>query len=182
MRGSGAWFQSKYTPSAGFEYRRNPKWYMKDRPFLDGWDVPIVSDYAQGLAQLKSGGLWYYNVRQEDVVQTKRDVPELALQKMGGFFRAGSMIYFGLDPKGRGAGAPFFDERVRKAMSMLIDRDLWIDTFFGVSKYAAEGLPLETRWHSHVFAGEQAWLDPQTREMGAAAIFFKHDPARHGSF
>jgi ABC-type transport system substrate-binding protein len=97
---------------------------------------------------------------------------------MGAFFRAGSMIYFGLDAKGKGAGGPFFDERVRKAMSMLIDRDLWIDTFFGVSRFAADGLPLDTRWHSHVFAGEEAfWLDPQTRDMGAAAIFFKHEPA-----
>jgi ABC-type transport system substrate-binding protein len=65
---------------------------------------------------------------------------------------------------------------VRKAMSMLIDRDLWIDTFYGVSDFAKDGLPLETRWHSHVFAGEEAWLDPRARDLGETAVFFKHDP------
>jgi ABC-type transport system substrate-binding protein len=177
MRGSGAFSQSRYTPSAGYEYRRNPDWYVKDRPFLDGHDLAIISEYSQGLAQLKAGNLWYYPVVQPDVVQTKRDVPELTLMKIQAFPRVAPMIYFGLDPKGRGAGSPFFDDRVRKAMSILIDRDLWIETFYNVSSFAADGLPLETRWHSHVYAGEEAyWLNPQGGELGEASTFFKHDP------
>jgi ABC-type transport system substrate-binding protein len=177
MRGSGAWFQSRYTPSVGFEYRRNPNWYMKDPPFLDGWDRPIISEYAQGVAQLKSGVLCWYPVRQSEVVQTKRDVPALTMLSIRGFPRVAPLLYFGLDAKGKGAGTPFFDDRVRKAMSMLIDRDLWIDTFFGVSEFAADGLPLESRWHSHVYCGEEAfWLNPQSREMGDGAMIFKHDP------
>ncbi len=178
MRGTGAWYLAKYTPSVGFEYRRNPNWYNKDLPLLDGVDLATITEYAQGLAQFKAGNLWAYGVRQEDIVQTKRDVPALSLLKAAAYARVQPTIYFGLDQKGKGAGTPFFDERVRRALSMLIDRDLWIDTFFNVSKFQADGLQVDTRWNSHVFAGEeQFWVDPRGKDLGEGAKYFSHDPA-----
>ena len=57
--------------------------------------------------------------------------------------------------------SPFKDERVRQAFSMLMDRQLLIDTLQNVDELRASGLPLETRWNSSMWCGwEGAWLDP----------------------
>jgi ABC-type transport system substrate-binding protein len=56
------------------------------------------------------------------------------------------------------------------------DRDLYIDVFHDVSKFAAEGLPMETRWNSHLWADHAGWwLDPQGKDFGPNARYFKHD-------
>jgi len=52
-------------------------------------------------------------------------------------------LTFGVLPAGK---SPFLDERVRQALSMSWDRDLWIDTFFNVPTFTAEGLPVESRF------------------------------------
>jgi ABC-type transport system substrate-binding protein len=49
-------------------------------------------------------------------------------------------MYFGVRP-----GSPFHDDRVRRAVSMLLDRDLLIDTFYNVDKFRAEGMQTDTR-------------------------------------
>jgi ABC-type transport system substrate-binding protein len=60
------------------------------------------------------------------------------------------------------------------------DRDLYLDTFHNVTKFTAEGLPVETRWNSHVSAlgsEDVYWLDPKGKEFGPNAKFFRHDIA-----
>src|SRR5262249_16416206 len=50
--------------------------------------------------------------------------------------------------------------------------------FFNVSKFAGEGLPVETRWNSHVNANWDGWwLDPKGKEFGPNARYFQHDIA-----
>lgn len=174
MRGSGAWYMAKYTPSVGWEYRKNPNWYNKPLPFLDGIDRPIVSEYATGLAQFKAGNLWSYGVRQEDILTVKRDVPELQMRQSDSFSRnPGAIMFFGFKE-----GSPFLDERVRRAASMLMDRDLFIDTTNNVSNFTKEGLPVATRIQSHVACGEEGfWLDPKGKELGEGAKNFEFNPA-----
>ena len=43
------------------------------------------------------------------------------------------------------AKSPFLDERVRQAVSLSVDRDLWLDTVFNVTPFTSQGLPVETR-------------------------------------
>ena len=93
----------------------NPNWYRKDRPFLDGWDRPIISEAAQQLAQFRAGNIWYGGVRQEDMLTTKRDLPNVVLQKSGDFSGGVHHIMFGFRP-----GSPFNDERVRQAVVLMI--------------------------------------------------------------
>ena len=171
-RGSGAWVLTDYQRNVRFTFRKNPNWFVKDRPFLDGWDLPIIPEYAAGLAQFRAKRLWSFTVRQEDIVATKRDLPELVLQQ-DDFSRANWQMYFGIRP-----GSPFLDERVRRAAAMLIDRDQWIDTFFNVSKFKAEGFPVDVRWHSHISSGwEGFWLDPRSDAFGEGKANFQYNPA-----
>jgi ABC-type transport system substrate-binding protein len=82
---------------------------------------------------------------------------------------------FGWLPEGR---SPFLDERVRQAVSMAIDRDLFIDTVHNVDNFRSEGLPVETRWNSHLNATTEGWwLDPKSKDFGPNAKYFQHDVA-----
>jgi ABC-type transport system substrate-binding protein len=174
MRGTGAWRLESYKPSQSVHYSRNPDWYDADKVKLDGIDLYIVTEYATGLAQLRGGNLWTYAVRPEDLITTKRDVPQLVMQSETAFSRSISpYVAFGVLP-----GSPFIDDRVRKAVSMLIDRDLWIDTFYNVSNFEKEGLLVPTRWNSHTPCGDEAyWVDPKGNDLGEGARYFRHDAA-----
>ena len=60
---------------------------------------------------------------------------------------------------------------------MLIDRDPWIDAFYNVSNFEAEGLPVDARWDSHYMAGEPPfWIDPKGDGLGEGAAYFKYNP------
>jgi peptide/nickel transport system substrate-binding protein len=161
-RGTGAWLVEEHTPSVVVKLRRNPNWYQKDRPFFDGWDIIVVPDYAQGLAQLKAGNLDTYAVRQEDVIVTKKDSPDLSMVQRAGWSKtSGGWLQFGL--KG---DSPFADERVRKAFSMEIDREAYLDTFSNKEKFTAAGLPMEHIVSNFAGPGFPFYLDPKGKEMG----------------
>jgi len=173
MRGTGPWLLTKYEPSVGFEYRKNPTWHIPGRPYLDGIQSPILKEYAQRLAQLKTGAIWTADVRAEDVVQTKRDQPGLAMYTSP--FPIDRPILIGFSQV---EGSPFLDARVRRALSMLIDRDTFIDVFNNVSGFHKSGLDVETRWHSHFAAGEPPyWIDPKGKGLGEGAAYFQHNVA-----
>jgi ABC-type transport system substrate-binding protein len=62
---------------------------------------------------------------------------------------------------------------------MAIDRDLWIDTVYNVSKFQSQGLPVETRWNSTVLpaANYYGWLDPRGKDFGPNSKYLQHDIA-----
>jgi ABC-type transport system substrate-binding protein len=180
-RGSSAWKMTKWEPSVGFTYERNASWHL-DPPFLDGIQQTIVSEYAARRSQFVAGNLWTMGgtgpgvgpggVRAEDVVATKNEKPELAMYADAFPEARRNVIGFSYRPS-----SPFHDERIRRAVSMLIDRDPWIDAFYNVSSYEAEGLPVEARWDSHYMAGEPPyWIDPKGNGLGEGAAYFQHNP------
>jgi len=112
-------------------------------------------------------------IRAEDVVPLKKEQPKLAMYADPFPITRRPLIGFNYKD-----GSPFLDVRVRRAVSMLIDREPWIDTFYNVSKFKAEGLPVDSRWESHYMAGEPPyWIDPKGKGLGEAAAFFQHNPA-----
>jgi ABC-type transport system substrate-binding protein len=61
---------------------------------------------------------------------------------------------------------------------MLIDRDLYIETFGNVKQFKDEGIEVATRWNSAFACGEEAyWLDPKGKGLGEAAKFYQYNPA-----
>jgi ABC-type transport system substrate-binding protein len=142
MRGAGPWYLETWDRSTRMNFRKNPNYWAKDRPFVDGYDGPIIGEYAQRLAQFRAGKIYGGVVAQNDIIATKEEIPELNVFQ-GEYGRGNWQIYFGLRPN-----SPFRDERVRRAVSMLIDRDQILDTFNQVSDFTKKGWPIATRWHS----------------------------------
>jgi peptide/nickel transport system substrate-binding protein len=172
-RGSGAWLVEEDRWPTSISLKRNPNWYENERPYYDNWELINLVDYAQGLAQLKTGGVETFGVRQEDIFGIKNENPSLVMTQRAQFTRnTGGWTYFGLRP-----GSPFRDDRVRKALSMLIDRDSWLDTFSGRAEWERIGVPVETAWTSFVGPGWSFFLDPREKEIGEGGRNFLYNPA-----
>jgi ABC-type transport system substrate-binding protein len=177
--GTGPFVLTKYTPSVGYSFKRNPDYYDKDFALVETVEMPIVPEYATALAQFKTGNIYSMGsggntpkVRPEDILATKRDEPRLQIYPadLGG---GGPRMGFGYLPK-----SPFLDERVRQAFSMAIDRDLYMDTFLNVGKFQSEGLNVESRWNTGLMATfEGWWLDPKGKNFGPNARYYQRDIA-----
>jgi peptide/nickel transport system substrate-binding protein len=175
-RGSGPFILSKGQPGVAFDYVRNPNyWNAANRPFLDGFTWTVIPDSSQILAQLKAGRLWYYESPAADqVLITKQDVPELNLlaqspfnTKLGGYHLNVSKL----------DNSPFKDVRIRQAISMLIDRDSYNDTFGDIQNMEANGISVESGWDTHVPVGWPGdWLDPKAGKVGNGSQYFKFNP------
>ena len=175
VRGHGPWQLDEYVPSARLTWRKNPDYYVKGRPFPDKWERPIVIDYAQQLAQFKSGNIWTTVARQEDVVQTKKDVPQALLLQADAFTTSVSpMLSFGWDNS-----SVFKDIRMRQAVSMLIDRQAFSDVMDNRDGFKREGLDLPVAFQTVVSAGWSGfWLDPTNeKEFGPNHKYLKLDMA-----
>jgi peptide/nickel transport system substrate-binding protein len=176
MIGTGPYMLDKYTTSVGFTWKRNPDYYDKTFPLIDAIETPILLEYAAGLAQLKAGNLYHFAVRPEDILSVKRDIPELNIYKyLSTAVSGGDSLRFGWQPTD--VNRPFRDERVRQAVSMSYDRELYIDTFSNAATFEAEGLPVDTYWYTALGNAPGWWLDPRSRDFGPNAKYFQYDVA-----
>jgi ABC-type transport system substrate-binding protein len=168
VRGYGPFLLDQYQPSALHVWRKNPDYYVKNRPFYDKVENPIVPEYATRLSQFKAGNVWLSVATQQDIVQTKKDVPALNLFQGETHTLTPSFYAFGYE-----GNSPFKDERVRQAVSMLLDRELMADTINGRDQFAKDGLDVPTAYHTVVGAGwDGYWLDPQDeKKFGANAKY-----------
>ena len=129
--GSTAWFISNFTPSASLTYRRHDGYWDAAHAFIDEVKEVIVPEYATAISQFRTGALHVYPVRQEDVLATKKDVSALQMYLTDPPTQYG-IWRFGWNPAKK---TPFRDQRLRQALSMSIDRDLWMDTFYNLSTF-----------------------------------------------
>jgi len=180
VRGHGPYFLEEYTPSVRFVWRKNPDYYVKDRPFMDRIEIPIVPEYATRLAQFKAGNIHTdvmgaFGGGQGDIVPTKRDFPATLLTQADSYpTQASWWFLFGYD-----GNAPFKDQRLRQAASMLIDREGYIDVIDNRDGFRKDGLELETDYNTVVSAGWTGfWLDPKNeKEFGENAKYLQHNVA-----
>jgi peptide/nickel transport system substrate-binding protein len=178
MIGTGPFMLENYEPSLRWVFKRNPDYFMaRDKPYVDTLSIPIVPEYASGLAQFKAGNIHYFAVLSNDLMTMKRDVPELALYQ-GVYNSTPFRSIFGWNPT-PAEKTPFRDERVRQAYSMSWDRDLFTDVVYSVDQLKTEGLPIETRWNTELNANFYPgwWLDPKGRDFGPNAKYMEHNAA-----
>ena len=173
VRGHGPWILEEFVPSARVTYRKNPDYYLKDRPYPDRLEMPIVSDYAQRLAQFKAGNIYTNVVLPKDVIQGKRDVPQALMIQGERFQTSGNYLTFGYNP-----GSPFVDKRLRQALSMALDREAYIDSIEGRLDFQREGVELPIAYNTVLWAGwDTHWLDPNDEKaFGPNHKYLKFQP------
>jgi peptide/nickel transport system substrate-binding protein len=178
--GTGPFMLKEHTPSVNFTLARNPDFWDKDYALVDEIQMPIISEYATRVSQLKAGNVHYAisanTLRAEDILTLKRDEPRIQLYESD-FATTATVWTFGHLPVG---GNKFQDERVRQAISMAWDRDLFIAAKYNVDTFEREGLPVRTGWNSHQanrdpFAIGGWFLDPKSKDFGPNARYFQFD-------
>jgi peptide/nickel transport system substrate-binding protein len=182
MIGTGPWMLTSYQPSVGLTLKRNPDYYDKDWALAEQIDMPIISEYATAFSQLKAGNLHIFGpntntlVKAEDIVPLKQEEPRISVYQSDlALTPSGATQNFGWLPAGK---SPFLDERVRQAVSMSIDRDLFLESVFNVSKFQSQGLPVSTSWSTALIPTYEGWwLDPKGKDFGPNARYYQHDVA-----
>ncbi len=177
--GMGPYMLEEYRPSSFVNWKANPNYWEAGLPYVDRWEFPIVAEYATRLAQFKAGNIYSITPNTQDITSLKGDVSK-ALIYQPDFTVGWPVIFFGrTDPVFNGWKG---DVRIRRALSMAIDRGLYNDTFYNIPTLKAAGFGnIESRWHNMLSCGWPYWLDPQSKEMGwpdkAPGLWYKYDVA-----
>jgi ABC-type transport system substrate-binding protein len=176
LRGNGPYLLDDKISDIGPTWKRNPDYWVKDRPFFDQIDAPIVSEYAQQLAQFRAGNIHtdIFVRTQQDVIQTKKDLPKANLYQAAAYSsRASNYTWFGYE-----GDSPFKDVRARQALSMLIDRNLWHDVSNFADKFRNAGLDATGKKPSVIGVGYTGyWRDPDdAKAFGDNAKYLQYNP------
>jgi len=165
--GTGPWMLDSYRPNVGYTYVRNPHYFMPGLPYIERVEAVVDEDNASRMAAFLGGkyDLGWQNpgtidrvdwVQIKDVLRQRRP----GLKVMESPSNVMNHIYMRTDK------APFSDIRVRRAMSMAINRQAYIDaTFEGVGSY-----------NPPVPAALKDWAIPFD-QLGEGGQWYKHDPA-----
>src|SRR5439155_10642611 len=132
----------------------------------------LLPEYSTGLAQFRAKHLWQYAVRAEDILSVKHENPEIVMLPVKEVAPGAFFLNFS-----KRDDSVFKDVRLRRAASMLLDRELLIDTENNVSEFQKAGLAVKTFWHSHLAAGLSEWVDPKGSGLGEGARYFQFNPA-----
>jgi peptide/nickel transport system substrate-binding protein len=176
VRGNGPWQLQEYVPSVRFVWRRNPDYYVQNRPFPETMERPIITESAQRLAQFRAGNIHTDIVgnAQESVLQLKKDTPKTVMYLPNSSPTGLTpSVWFGYE-----GNSPFKDARMRQAASMMIDRDAYDIAINNADVFKAEGLDTKAAANSVVTAGwGPYWLDPDAKDFGDNAKYLKFNLA-----
>jgi peptide/nickel transport system substrate-binding protein len=135
MVGTGPYLLKEHTRKVRLVLARNPDYYDKGRPYVDEYTILSTPDAATRLAAFRSGQsdiIWQASPSE---VETVRKTNSAAVVQAF----ANSLAPFGLalaQDK-----PPFNDVRVRRAISMAIDRQKQVDTVFEGHGIPGWGVP-----------------------------------------
>jgi ABC-type transport system substrate-binding protein len=163
--GTGPFVLKSYDKGVRVVFERNPAYFMKGLPYLDGAVIDITPDAAARLSVLRAGKaelphIWGW-ISPEEARSLKQTNPEMSVnpyQVIGVGF-----IYMRTDR------APFNDVRVRRAIALAIDRKGWNDALlFGEGCIDAGPVPCALKdWK----------LDASKMDPAKAKYLTGHDPA-----
>jgi len=115
--GSGPFKFKAYTRGSTFEAERNPDYFVKDRPYLNGYKFFISPETSVRAAALRSGRAWieFRTMPQSDVAAIKKQLGDkIVVQDTP----ATGLFGIAMNQTTK----PFNDIRVRKALTLGIDR------------------------------------------------------------
>ncbi|HEV8531398.1 MAG TPA: ABC transporter substrate-binding protein [Methylomirabilota bacterium] len=115
--GSGPFKLKSHTRGSTFEGERNPDYFVKDRPYLNGYKFYISTETSVRAAAIRSGRAYieFRDLPNSEVEAIKRQLGDKVVVQQTPF-----VIQFGISINNN--VKPFTDARVRKALTLGIDR------------------------------------------------------------
>jgi peptide/nickel transport system substrate-binding protein len=159
--GTGPFVLERYEPNVKSVFRRNPEYFRRGLPYVDGVEWLVVDDESTGLAMYRTGqiatgpgGNWM--VRQPDLESLRQSHPHLVYQDIQA--TNAWTIWMRTDKP------PFNDVRVRRAISHAIDRQGMIEAVL-VRGALSPAVP----------PGLAEWSLP-IDQLGEGAKYYRYDP------
>lgn len=170
MIGSGPWIFKEYQPDVKMTFDKNPSWSDGGKfPLFDAVEVSIVTEYATRLASFRSAKADSFGINPEDLISVKEQLSDVQYTGVTG----PTLSFFYFEP----GGAASKDPRIRRAVSMAMNRDDLMELGYNVEALRKGGLEISTPWHNILPAGQLAWwLDPQSDDMGEGKKNFEYNP------
>ncbi len=139
--GSGPFMFKAWQPGVKWSFERHPNYFVPGQPLVDGIDYVIISEGSTQLAALIAGQLNMVRDLDENLVdQATRSIPGVQMVRCPGV--AGSPAALWMDT----SNPPFNDIRVRRAVSMAINRKGIMDTLLNGRGALAGVLPVATAY------------------------------------
>jgi peptide/nickel transport system substrate-binding protein len=168
MVGSGPWMLDSYRPNVGYTFVRNPGYFLSGLPYIDRIEVSVDEDNASRMAAFIAGKYdlgWEYQgvINRVDWVQIKDTLKQKRPRLQTAEYPNSVMshIYMRTDKP------PFSDIRVRRAMSLAINRQGIIDAVY-------EGVGA---LNPPVPAALKDWSVPMD-QLGEGGRWYKYDLAQ----
>jgi peptide/nickel transport system substrate-binding protein len=160
--GTGPFMLERYEPNVKTVFKRNPDYFLTDQPYVDAVEWLVLEDPSTGLAMYRAGQIdcgpaAWWSVRQQDLDTLKKSHPHLVYQDFLSNVTS-SVLYLRTDQP------PFHDVRVRRALSMAIDRQEIIEAVY----LRGEPTPAIAR-------GATAWSLP-IDQLGEGAQYYQYNP------
>ena len=141
MIGSGPFTLASHDAGSKLTFARNGGWHLgTDRPFIDGVQVGVVRDSAEAVRQFLAGELDTVALSSADLKRVRDGVKNVVIDQSAPL-RIQNITFSGLDND-----APWRDVRVRRAVSMAINRDAMLDESFGLKEMKAAGVDPVYTW------------------------------------
>lgn len=174
MVGSGPFIWDEFVQDVSFKVVRNPEWFNgPDVPYLDAVHELAIEPLT-ALTQFQAGGIDLLNMPTPDFV------PALVRHYPGGRIvprKALGFVYMAFGEP-RDGSAPWADARVRRAISLSLNRADMITALYNVEGLEEVGLEVASRvgWHNILPAGYTGQsVDPRTDAKTGRWI--RHDVA-----
>jgi len=165
--GTGPWMFESYRPNVGMTLVRNPNYFVAGLPYIDRVEAFVDEDNASRMAAFLGGKYdlgWEASgtINRVDWVQIKDNLRRRRPNLQTAEFPANVVNNLAM----RTDKAPFNDVRVRRAMSMAIDRSAIVDA-------TLEGVGV---MNPAVPAGLKEWSIPLD-QLGEGERYLRYDPA-----
>ena len=159
--GTGPFLLERYEPNVKTVFKRNPEYFLKDQPYVDGVEWLSLEDESTGLAMYRTGQIdcgpnHWWTVRQADLESLQKTHPHLMYRDFLSIVASGITM--------RTDQPPFNDVRVRRSISQAIDRQGIIEAV------SLRGEPTPA-----VGRGLTEWSLP-VDQLGAGAKYYQYDP------
>jgi len=160
MIGTGPFTLESFQPDVEIRLKRSPAYFVEGRPYIDQRSIPIIAENSQGKAQFQAERLDAEGITFEDKPEVEKSNPKAQWITT----IPGTIPFLAFQLRG---SSPWADERLRKAASLLFDRDGMLQLSWNGQGY----------WHNYVPAHLGKWrLDPKSAEIGDTGKWFKHNP------